>query len=287
MTIRKNAIEPRSSPTFSRPLPCFLSRWRYPDTGQFVGCSYVEIKSSRFRSGRVNRKISDCCAVICFLNGRIVPPDCSPSSKAFAWRVVRAGRSSTPIAAGSSRLSAKPEAVIPRACGVSSTLRLIDFITGVSGILDRPPSRTMTVEYDFVISRRIAPEVCISFALSEIRGRREDRVLAAPAVSRAICANKNCTRAYRAAGTLRPSLRNGFTAYFVLSPENGSFASVVGGKLLPANVMPAPRHQNHTTSPYASGAYVYRAICVHRIPPRVRDVRERPSHRVRRAELCG
>jgi hypothetical protein len=57
------------------------------------------------------------------------------------------------------------------------------------------------------------------------------------------------------ANTLRPSLRNGFTAYFVLFPENGSFASVVGGTL-PANVMPAPRHQNHTTSPYASGAYV-------------------------------
>src|SRR3954469_22942683 len=34
------------------------------------------------------------------------------------------------------------------------------------------------------------------------------------------------TRAYRAAGAFRPSLRNGFTAYFVLSPENGSFASV-------------------------------------------------------------
>jgi hypothetical protein len=41
------------------------------------------------------------------------------------------------------------------------------------------------------------------------------------------------------------------------------------------------------TSPYASGAYVLCAISVHRIPPRVRDVRERPSHRVRRAELCG
>jgi hypothetical protein len=28
-------------------------------------------------------------------------------------------------------------------------------------------------------------------------------------------------------GTLRHSLRNGFTAYIVLSPENGSFASVI------------------------------------------------------------
>src|SRR5438477_7394954 len=41
---------------------------------------------------------------------------------------------------------------------------------------------------------------------------------------------QSCTRAYRAAGTLRPSLRNGFTAYFVLSPENGSFASVAAQK---------------------------------------------------------
>src|SRR5213075_3607097 len=37
---------------------------------------------------------------------------------------------------------------------------------------------------------------------------------------------QNCTRGYRAAGAFRPSLRNGFTAYFVLFPENGSFASV-------------------------------------------------------------
>jgi len=29
----------------------------------------------------------------------------------------------------------------------------------------------------------------------------------------------------------RPSLHNGFTAYFVLSPENGSFASVACEKL--------------------------------------------------------
>src|SRR5205814_3028656 len=51
--------------------------------------------------------------------------------------------------------------------------------------------RVITTEYVFVISRRIAPEVCILVALLEKRGRREDRVLAAPAVSRAICANKN------------------------------------------------------------------------------------------------
>src|SRR5882672_3242127 len=58
------------------------------------------------------------------------------------------------------------------------------------------------------------------------RGRREDRVLAAPAVSRAICANKTAHEHTGQRETFRPSLRNGFTAYFVLFPENGSFASV-------------------------------------------------------------
>src|SRR5437660_1607484 len=42
---------------------------------------------------------------------------------------------------------------------------------------------------------------------------------------------QKCTRAYRAAGAFRPSLRNGFTACFELSPVNGSFATVAPEKL--------------------------------------------------------
>ena len=136
-------------------------------------------------------------------------------------------------------------AVVPREGGGSSTPRLIGLIIDVSGILDRPPSRTMTVEYDVRdLAARLRPRFACEFpALLDIRGRREDRVLAAPAVSRAICANKNCTRAYRAAGTLRPSLRNGFTAYFVLFPENGSFASVV-----PKDFPPTCQHRGVRTT---------------------------------------
>jgi hypothetical protein len=59
-----------------------------------------------------------------------------------------------------------------------------------------------------------------------LRGRREDRVRAAPAVSRAIAHKERAHEHTGSAETLRPSLRNGFTAYFVLFPENGSFASV-------------------------------------------------------------
>ena len=56
-----------------------------------------------------------------------------------------------------------------------------------------------------------------------MRGRREDRVRAAPAVPCAVCTKKCCTRAYRAAVNTRPSLRNGFTAYAVISPETSSW----------------------------------------------------------------
>src|SRR5215217_2364307 len=107
------------------------------------------------------------------------------------------------------------------------------------------------------------------------RGRREDRVLAAPAVSRAICANKAahehtgqrehsglpCAMALRLT-----SCSSRRTALLPPSPR----------RKLPRNLTPAPRRPKHTTSPYASGAYVYRAICVHRISPRVRDDREAP-----------
>jgi hypothetical protein len=45
---------------------------------------------------------------------------------------------------------------------------------------------------------------------------------------------QNCTRAYRAAGAFRPSLRNGFTAYFVLSPVNGFLATVAAQEKNPS-----------------------------------------------------
>ena len=167
---------------------------------------------------------------------------------------------------------------MPREGGASSTPRPILLTIDVSGILDHPPSRVMTTERACAFSRRVSPEFCI-FVCAPRKSRAQGRPGACCTRGLACDLRKqNCTRAYRAAATLRPSLRNGFTAYFVLSPENGSFASVATREVSPLpDLAPAPRRPNHTTSPYASGAYVYRAICVHRISPRVRDVRERPS----------
>jgi hypothetical protein len=147
-------------------------------------------------------------------------------------------------------------------------------------------SLAMTV--DIVSRSRDAdrPSFASSFALFENRAQGRPGACCTRGLACDL-RKQNCTRAYRAAGAFRPSLRNGFTAYFVLSPENGSFASVAPEKLsLLLDLAPAPRRPNHTTSPYASGAHVCRAVCVHRISPRVRDDRERPSSAVRRAELC-
>src|SRR5258708_38912390 len=76
-------------------------------------------------------------------------------------------------------------------------------------------------EHTLSFSRQALSEACKSFTPRKKRGRREDRVHAAPAVS---CANAHKENAHEHTGSaeaVRPSLRNGFTAYFVLSPVIG------------------------------------------------------------------
>ena len=74
------------------------------------------------------------------------------------------------------------------------------------------------------------------------RGRREDRVRAAPVVSRANAyAKKNAHEHTGSAEAVRPSLRNGFTAYIVLSPARPGLLVTVAPKKreLPKNLTPA------------------------------------------------
>src|ERR1700676_3944411 len=126
-------------------------------------------------------------------------------------------------------------------------------------------------------SRLNPPEFCCSLPPPEIRGRRESRVRAAPAVSCAMCTKKCAHEHTGSAESIRPSLRNGFTAYSALSPVTGCFATVAPGKrLLLTNLTPASGRQDHTTPPPASAALVSRSFRVHRIPPRVRDDRAPP-----------
>ena len=66
------------------------------------------------------------------------------------------------------------------------------------------------------------PRCGSNFVPLKKRGRRESRVRAAPAVSCAKCASRNAHEHTGSAEAIRPSLRNGFTAYAALSPATGS-----------------------------------------------------------------
>ena len=170
--------------------------------------------------------------------------------------------------------------------GRSSALRLFGSIIDFSGILDHPHARVMTTEYTFAISRRIASEIFI-FVCPPMRAQGRPGACCTRGLACDFAHSKNGTRAYRAAGAFRPSLRNGFYGLLRALPGERLFCLRYPKEAsLLQNVMPAPRHQNHTTSPYAGTAHVSRSSRVHRISPRGRDVRERPSSAVRRAELC-
>jgi hypothetical protein len=102
----------------------------------------------------------------------------------------------------------------------------------------------------------ICPRLAIEFPYPPKRGRRECRVHAAPAVSCAID-TRNAHTSIQGSGGIRHSLRNGFTAYIVLSPVGpGSLSPSPVRSLLLTNLTPASGRQDHTTSPSAISTVV-------------------------------
>jgi hypothetical protein len=106
------------------------------------------------------------------------------------------------------------------------------------------------IAYDGTFSRRITPELCVACVPLLSRGRREGRVLVAPMVR---VQKKSTRQNHRYAPDIRPSLRNGFTAYSALSPGTGVLAPVVG---IVANLTSAPGCQDHTAWPCVSRLFV-------------------------------
>jgi hypothetical protein len=164
----------------------------------------------------------------------------------------RSSRSCCSSTPGPIHVIATPhEVVIPREGGVSSTLRPIDFITDVSGILDRPPSRTMTVciviasaakqsillfcgtmdcfaalamTVDTVSRSRDTncARALLKFLSLKTEGAGNAGCLLHPR-SRVQCAQAKCAHEHTGtAGALRHSLRNGLAAYAALSLETNS-----------------------------------------------------------------
>src|SRR5437667_8344288 len=74
---------------------------------------------------------------------------------------------------------------------------------------------------------------------------------AAPAVSCAKLCKNGAHEHTGSAEAVRHPLRNGFTAYFVLSPVSGLSCHRHCAEYSPRNLAPASRRQDHTTSPYA------------------------------------
>jgi hypothetical protein len=91
----------------------------------------------------------------------------------------------------------------------------------------------------------------------KFRGRREDRVRAAPAVSRAMRIKNAAHEHTGSAESLRPSLRNGFTAYTSSSWRPAFLPPSLAD--CSARLTPAPGRRTHTISPYAAARSFSRA----------------------------
>ena len=104
-----------------------------------------------------------------------------------------------------------------------------------------------------ILAAQIAPDLCSKPCPPKQEGAGKTGCALHPRSRVPNAQNKSAHEHTGSAETLRPSLRNGFTAYFELSPVNGFLATVVLAKknAFRKNLTPAPGCQDHTTSPYA------------------------------------
>jgi len=156
---------------------------------------------------------------------------------------------------------------MPREGGASSTPQLLGSIITVSGILDHPPARVMTAEYEATISRHNAPEVCIFVFPRKSEGAGKTGCLLHPR-SRVRFAHNKLHTSIQGSGK-----HSGLPCAMALRLTSCSSRRTAllppSPALLIARLTPAPRRPNHTTSPYVRAAHVSRSSRVHRISPRV------------------
>ena len=124
----------------------------------------------------------------------------------------------------------------------------------------------------------ICPRLAIEFPYPPVRGRRECRVHAAPAVS---CA-KVCKKAHTSIQVQRrhPTFPAQwlYGLYRALPGRAGLVVTVAGG-IASANLTPASGRQDHTTSPYASVPFVEGTSASTASHPALVTIAKRPSYR--------
>jgi hypothetical protein len=136
--------------------------------------------------------------------------------------------------------------------------------------------------HSFAISPRRRASFTINGVPTGIRGRsatpRGEQGMPgadAPAAARGVVGSTRVSH-HGHTGLTRHSPRNGFNGFLRALPGDRAFLPPSPAKISFANLTPASGRQDHTSSPSASSAFVSGAIRVHRIPPCVRDVAQRP-----------
>jgi hypothetical protein len=164
------------------------------------------------------------------------------------------GRSSTPRPLDSSQASL--EYWIPACAGMTTE--------------DLAPARTHQTQFR-VLAARCVRALQVNFLDPPIRGRRESRMRAAPAVPWATCTNKNAHEHTGEAEAIRLSLRNGFNGCFVLSPAIGLFCHRRLARLLARLDASVEASEPHDLAVRSTAISSNTLLCVHRIPtPRMR-----------------
>jgi len=202
--------------------------------------------------------------VIQFSNSEVIKslrPPCEPTGRAAA-------RPTSQLVVA--RLSQLVIARLDRANQYAEASR---FHFAFSGMLDRPPSRTMTTEY-------VAPafvKTCMRLPAAQMRPsccanhpQKSKRAQGRPGASshpRSACIKSSTRQNHRCGQIIRPSLRNGFNGLCRALPGDRALLPPSSLRsLLLKNLAPASGRQDHTPWPSASSAVVYSAISVHRTP---------------------
>ena len=129
--------------------------------------------------------------------------------------------------------------------------------------------------YTFAISRRVAPEVCWKlFALGSQRAQGRP---GARCTRGLVCmGSEKCAHEHTgSAGASRPSLRNGFTAYNVISPAGRARCHRRQRNCF-HQLDASLGRQDHTSLPYALMPFAIGTASVHRDPPHDRGDHDTP-----------
>src|ERR1700716_2598088 len=145
--------------------------------------------------------------------------------------------------------------------GRSSTPRPLDLFSGASGILDHPlfaGDDDIVRPHRSAFPRRDAPELCMNHSPKKTEGVGN---AGCPMHPQPRMQSRKHTSVVTTGPPEKPGIpaRNGFNGFLRALPGDRAFLSPSSADMVSANLTPASRRQDHTTSPSASARFVKRA----------------------------